>query len=67
MNESSLFEKVESIQEIKEKFKILEKLAEDVISLRNEVIGLSKKKEITREGFRAIQKQTQTTAWISMG
>ena len=63
----SLIDKVDTVQQVKEDFKLAEKLAEDVIALRNEVIGLSKKKELSREGYRALQKQKSKTAWISMG
>jgi len=63
----SLIDKVDTVQQVKDDFKLAEKLAEDVIALRNEVIGLSKKKELSREGYRALQKQKSKTAWISMG
>ena len=45
-------EQVDHTVKIKEQFQRAEKLAEDVISLKNEVLGLSMKKEETRMGWR---------------
>ena len=64
----SVAEKVDDLNAIKESFARAEKLAEEVISLRNEVIGLSKKKELSREGWRAIQKmEPGKPVWLSLG
>ncbi len=64
----SVAEKVDDLNSIKESFARAEKLAEEVISLRNEVIGLSKKKELSREGWRAIQKmESGKSVWLSLG
>ena len=64
----SVAEKVDDLNSIKESFARAEKLAEEVISLRNEVIGLSKKKELSREGWRAIQKMVPgKPVWLSLG
>ena len=64
----SVAEKVDDLNSIKESFARAEKLAEEVISLRNEVIGLSKKKELSREGWRAIQKmEPGKPVWLSLG
>jgi len=63
----SVAEKVDDLNSIKESFARAEKLAEEVISLRNEVIGLSKKKELSREGWRAIQKmEPGKPVWLSL-
>ena len=45
-------EQVDHTVKIKEQFQRAEKLAEDVISLKNEVLGLSMNTEDTRMGWR---------------
>lgn len=45
-------EQVDHTYNIKKQFQRAEKLAEDVISLKNEVLGLSMKKDETRLGWR---------------
>merc|ERR1712106_125922 len=58
-------EQVDHTVKIKEQFQKAERLAEDVISLKNEVLGLSMKREETRMGWRALQKQTDKTAILN--
>merc|ERR1711924_233261 len=65
LTEMATIEQVDHTVKIKKQFQRAERLAEDVISLKNEVLGLSMKREETRMGWRALQKQTDKVAILN--
>ena len=61
-------EQVEQIWKLKSDLQHVEQLGSDVISLKNNLLGLSQQKDLARQGWRALQKRTdQKPVFINLG
>jgi len=59
---------IEHIQGVKAQFQQVEKFAEDVIALKNHVLGLSQQKDLARQGWRALKKRNNDkSVWVNIG
>ena len=58
---------VENLWQVKEQVKNVEMIAEEVLSLKNQVLALNKQKDQARLAWRALQKTNDQTVWLNFG
>ncbi|CBY17865.1 unnamed protein product [Oikopleura dioica] len=58
---------VENLWQVKDQVKKVEEIAEEVLSLKNQVLALNKQKDQARVAWRALQKSDEPNVWLNFG